>query len=120
MLTEITQQRKQRKMILATSQVFERVAKPIREQTYMLYKPFTIAGCLTLVLKFEVVIKASSGSVDKNRFRGMFFFVQSKELRETFDTYHKIERMAADGFKPADQHVSAQTTTFNLPRRGRK
>ena len=42
MLTEITQQRKQTKMILGTSQVFSRLAKPIREQTYMLYEPTTL------------------------------------------------------------------------------
>ena len=49
MLTEITQQRKQRKMIIGTSQVFTRVAKPIREQTTFLYEPFTLFGCLTVV-----------------------------------------------------------------------
>jgi len=107
MMTEITQQRKQRKCIMATSQVFERVAKPIREQTYFLYKPFTIAGCLTFVFKFEPVIKADCGMVDKNKFRGMFFFVQSKRLRESFDTYRKIEKMVKDGFKPSEQHMSS-------------
>jgi ATP-dependent Clp protease ATP-binding subunit ClpX len=118
MMTEITQQRKQRKMILATSQVFERVAKPIREQTYMLYKPFTIAGCLTVVFKFEVVIKSNSGNVDKNRFRGAFFFVHDRELRESFDTYHKIEQMKKEGFKPSNEHLSNGNVTVNTPRRG--
>jgi ATP-dependent Clp protease ATP-binding subunit ClpX len=118
MMTEITQQRKQRKMILATSQVFERVAKPIREQTYMLYKPFTIAGCLTVVFKFEVIIKSNSGSVDKNRFRGAFFFVHNRELRESFDTYHKIEQMKKEGFKPSNEHLSSGNVTVNTARRG--
>lgn len=109
MLTEITQQRKQIKCIIGTSQVFERVAKPIREQTYMLYQPFTIKGCLTVVFKFEPIIKASDGNVDKKKFRGLFFFVHNKELRESFDTYKKIERLAADGFKPSSEQMSAQT-----------
>jgi hypothetical protein len=118
MMTEITQQRKQRKCIIGTSQVFERVAKPIREQTYMLYQPFTIAGCLTVVFKFEPVIKSDSGNPDKKRFRGIFFFVHNQELRESFDTYHKIEKMVEGGFKPAEQHVNASSVVFNLPKKG--
>jgi ATP-dependent Clp protease ATP-binding subunit ClpX len=115
MMTEITQQRKQRKCIIGTSQVFTRVAKPIREQTYMLYQPFTIAGCLTVVLKFEPEIKSDSGNPDKKKFRGIFFFVHNKELRESFDTYHKIEKMVKEGFKPSEQHVSSSSVVFNVP-----
>lgn len=104
MLTELTQQRKQRKMILATSQVFTRVAKPIREQTYFLYQPHTLLGCLTVVFKFRVDIKADSGNPDKKKFRGLFYFVHDEELRESFDTYKKIERMTKEGFKPREEH----------------
>jgi ATP-dependent Clp protease ATP-binding subunit ClpX len=111
MMTEITQQRKQKKIILGTSQVFNRVAKPIREQTYCLYKPFTIAGCLTVVLKFEPVIKADSGTPDKNNFRGLFFFVHNQELRESYDTYKKIQKMAKSGFKPTPEHITSTANT---------
>lgn len=41
MLTEVTQQRKQHKVIVGTSQVFTRLAKPIREQTKFLCLPKT-------------------------------------------------------------------------------
>jgi ATP-dependent Clp protease ATP-binding subunit ClpX len=115
MITELTQQRKDRKMILATSQVFTRVSKPIREQTYYLYQPFTIAGCLTIVPKFKVDIKADSGNPDKKRIRGLFYFVHNEELRESFDTYHKIERMAKEGFKP-DESRAGSPVTVNLPK----
>jgi ATP-dependent Clp protease ATP-binding subunit ClpX len=115
MLTEITQQRKQRKCIIGTSQVFTRVAKPIREQTYFLYQPYTLAGCLTIVLKFEPVIKAGDGNLDKKKFRGLFFFAHNNELRESFDTYHKIEKMVEGGFKPAEQHISSQSVVFTMP-----
>jgi len=120
MLGEITQQRKQRKVILGTTQVFERVAKPLREQTYMLYRPSTIAGCLTLVFKFEVLIKASDGTMDKKKLRGFFFFVHDQKIRESYDTYLKIERMTSSGFKPTDQQMSvlsAQNMSFNFPRK---
>ena len=59
MLTEITQQRKQTKMIIGTSQVFSRIAKPIREQTYMLYEPSTLFGCITFVRKYDITTDTS-------------------------------------------------------------
>jgi len=115
MMYEITQCRKERRCIIGTSQVFERVAKPIREQTYMIHQPYTFFGCLTFVLKFEPKIKASDGNVDKKKFRGVFFFVHSKELRDSFDTYHKIEKMCEGGFKPTEQHISSQSVVIKLP-----
>ncbi len=81
MLTEITQQRKQTKMILGTSQVFSRLAKPIREQTYMLYEPTTLFGCLTFVRKYEIETNAD-GLADNKKYRGCFFFIQNEELRK--------------------------------------
>jgi ATP-dependent Clp protease ATP-binding subunit ClpX len=118
MMTEITQQRKQRKCIIGTSQVFTRVAKPIREQTYILYEPITVFGCLTIVRKFEPVIKADSGTPDEKKFKGIFFFVHTKELRESYDTYHKIEEMAKEGFKPSDEHMSSvKPIIFQSPKK---
>lgn len=105
MLNEITQQRKQRKMVLCTSQVFTRVAKPIREQTYMIYQPFTLFGCLTFVFKRKPVLDAS-GNVEKYLWRGCFFFVHDDDLRDSFDTYRKIESMVKVGFKPLLERYS--------------
>jgi ATP-dependent Clp protease ATP-binding subunit ClpX len=106
MMTEITQQRKQRKCIIGTSQVFTRVAKPIREQTYVLYEPVTIAGCLTIVRKYKPEISADSGIPDSRKYLGTFFFVHSKELRESYDTYLKIEKMAKEGFKSDKERIT--------------
>ena len=100
MLTEITQQRKQRKMIICTSQVFGRVGKPIREQVFYLYEPLTLFGCLTIVRKYEPVISAVDGLADKKKFKGIFFFVHNKRVRESFDTYKKVEKLSKDGFIP--------------------
>lgn len=100
MLTEITQQRKQRKMIICTSQVFGRVGKPIREQVFYLYEPITLFGCITFVRKYEPVISAVDGLADKKKFKGLFFFVHTKRIRESFDTYKKVEKLTKDGFIP--------------------
>lgn len=107
MFQEITQQRKQRKMIIGTSQVWQRVAKPIREQVKLVYKPVTLCGCLTIVRVFKPLVN-DDGCIDEMKYRGCFFFVHNKELREAFDTYHKIQVMSLKGFK-------AQTAIANNP-----
>jgi ATP-dependent Clp protease ATP-binding subunit ClpX len=104
MMNEITQCRKQVKMIIGTSQVFTRVAKPIREQTYVLYSPITIAGCLTIVRKYKPQLN-EDGGVENRALLGIFFYVHSKELRESYDTYKKIERMAMTGFKSETERI---------------
>ena len=101
MLAEISQQRKQRKAIVGTAQVFSRVAKPIREQTHYIYLPMTLFGCLTIVRK----TKREYWDDEKQRFRkycGIYFFVHTDEIRNAFDTYKKIERYSKAGFsRPA-------------------
>lgn len=99
MMTEITQQRKQRKCILGTAQVFGRISKPIREQITYLYEPITLFGCLTIVRKYKPVVSSQDGVVDSKKFKGMFFFVHNDEVRGLFDTYRKIQMMSEDGFK---------------------
>jgi hypothetical protein len=98
MITEISQQRKQRKMILGTAQVFSRIAKPIREQTTIVYLPFTVMGCFTWVR----VSKPKYWDDEKQTFKHYirhYFFIHNKEVRNSFDTYKKIEKYTADGFK---------------------
>lgn len=98
MITEISQQRKQRKAIVGTAQVFSRVAKPIREQTAYIYLPMTILGCLTIVRK----TKKEYWDDEKQRFKrycGFYFFVHTDEIRNAFDTFKKIERYSRHGFE---------------------
>lgn len=106
MFQEVSQQRKQRKMIMGTSQVWQRVAKPIREQVRYVYKPTTLFGCLTIVRQFKPDI-TDDGSIDKLKFRKWFFFVHTDDLRNSFDTYHKIEVMSLSGFKPQQDHITS-------------
>ena len=97
MLTEISQQRKQRKMLVGTAQVFSRVAKPIREQTTFVYLPMTLLGCLTIVR----VSKPQFYDDEKIRFKKFiktYFFVHDDKIRNAFDTYKKIEGMSESGF----------------------
>lgn len=98
MITEISQQRKQRKMLVGSAQVFSRIAKPIREQTTFVYCPMTIFGCLTIVRMTKPQYWDDEKQVFK-RYLRTYFFVHSSELRESFDTYKKIEKYKEQGFK---------------------
>ena len=98
MITEISQQRKQRKMLIGTAQVFSRIGKPIREQTTFVYLPMTIFGCLTIVR----VSKPQYFDEETQRFKRYiktYFFVHTEEIRNSFDTYKKIEKYKDEGFQ---------------------
>lgn len=98
MLQEVSQQRKQRKAIIGTAQVFSRMSKPLREQTHFVYLPMTLFGCITIVRKSH----AKYWNDEKQKFsqyNGFFMFVHNKEIRDAFDTYKKIEKYSEVGFK---------------------
>lgn len=115
MLQEITQQRKQRKMIIATSQRFQRLAKPLREQIQYLYEPFTIGGVITFVRQRKPFVD-DDGKLDRLRTgkRGLYFFVQDDELRSSYDTLQKIERQANGGYIPGRLSDSRSDTNINV------
>lgn len=102
MLTEVTQQRKQHKVIVGTSQVFTRMSKPLREQTKFLCLPNTIAGCLTIVRVYKPVLD-DTGTMISKKFVRMYFFVHDEELRNCYNTYEKVERLSVKGFQPATE-----------------
>ena len=106
MLTEITQQRKQRKCVVGTSQVFTRISKPIREQVTLLYRPFTIAGCLTFVRVYKLAL-TEDGTVDKMKLKQVYFFVHDDDLRNCYDTYQRVQRQSLLGFKDSNNNIIA-------------
>jgi hypothetical protein len=103
-LSEISQQRKQRIKIVATAQVFARVAKPIREQAFSVICCNTYLGRFTTNREYDA---AEYGTSDtpyqvKKKCRPIWKsrFVQSNDLRRCYDTYEKIERMQKIEFIP--------------------
>ena len=105
MLTIITQQRKVRRCILATSQIFSRVAKPIRENTYLMYYPFTAFGCITFVRVYKPILD-EQGNLKERKLKKFFFFVHDEELRSMFDSYKTICSLTSSGFKPASEQLN--------------
>lgn len=123
MLQEICQQRKQHKMIMGTSQRFQRMAKPLREQVNFLYEPITLLGCLTFVRIRKPFID-DDGKLDRyrTRKRGTYFFVHDDELRNSYDTFQKIVRQANGGYtaNPLSNQSAAANINVAIDARKRK
>lgn len=88
---EISQQRKQRKLILGTSQLFMRVSKALREQCDNIIICNTIAGCLTTLRAYDgmEIEQARDGSLI-GRIKKTGIFWHTTKDREAYDTFQKI------------------------------
>lgn len=107
LLSEISMQRKQRMKIVATSQVFSRVAKPIREQAFSVMCCSTFWGRLTTIKEYDAAEYSTSDTPYKVK-KGVkpiwkTAFIQSDALRRSYDTYEKIERMKKLDFIPRSE-----------------
>lgn len=111
MLEVVTQNRKNRRIIVATSQVFTRMAKGLREQCTLMYQPITLWGAITWV-RIKKPVLDSEGNVQSYKSRGNYFFVHTKELRESYDTYKVIHSLAQEGFKEAKAVVETTTNVL--------
>lgn len=115
MLQVVTQNRKNRRIILGTAQNFYLLAKAIRSQTTEVRRCATFFGCLTLVRRFEPILD-SEGNVQEFKKRGFYFYVHDEELRNSYDTYHVIESLSNSGFKENADILASNTenTTNNV------
>lgn len=97
LLAEVTQQRKQKIKIVGTSQVFTRVVKQLREQTFEVVDCKTLLGRWTFTKAFDA--EEYNAVADRPEAKMKLHrlwrknFVQSKKLRELYDSYAKIEKM---------------------------
>lgn len=91
-IVELSQQRKQRKLILGTSQVYSRMAKPLREQI----RHVIICRNYFSLFQFNYLIDAfnsqedSSGKLKFSKQKVSFFF-HRKEDYTSYDTYKKMD-----------------------------
>ncbi|MGN1155984.1 MAG: zonular occludens toxin domain-containing protein [Agathobacter sp.] len=108
MLEVATQNRKNNRILCCTAQVFTRVNKGLREQVTMVYNPHTFLGCFTVVVKRKPVFDAEGNVID-SKYRGMYSFVHTEELRQAYDTYKVIHTLSKEGFKD-----SSTTTVTNV------
>lgn len=98
MLSVITQNRKNRRVIFGTAQSFHLLAKTIRSQCIEVRHCTTIFGCITFVHRKEPILD-SEGNVKEWKNRGIYFYVHDEELRTSYDTWKVVESLSKSGFK---------------------
>lgn len=90
----LSQQRKQRLHIVCTSQVFDRMAKPLREQ----FDKAIECNCYFNALQINHVIKRDLGAEDKGttglrrKFSKTFIWFHKVTMYNSYDTYVVIKR----------------------------
>lgn len=109
MFEVVTQNRKNRRIILATTQNFYQAAKDVRAQCSEVRKCRTFFGVWTIIHAVRPIMDAN-GDVKEWKHVRFYSFVHTKEIRESYDTYKVIESLAKSGFKervsvPADTKV---------------
>ena len=88
--TEISQQRKQRKVIIGTSQLFLRLAKAFREQCDNIIVCNTFLNVFTIQKAYDgATLDETDGKLTGNH-RKTGWFIHTRQIRDSFDTYQKV------------------------------
>ncbi len=101
MLATVTQNRKNRRLIMMTSHFFTNVAKPIRLHCTEVRECKTFLKCFTVVTRKEPIMNGD-GELIKYRKIGRYCFVHSNELYNSYDTYKVIMNLSESGFNDDD------------------
>lgn len=91
-MVEVSQQRKQRKHIIGTSQVFMRMAKPLREQIKNVVLCKNFLGCI----QYNKLIDGETATEKDGKLvadvKKHSFWFHTPELYSSYDTYKKMRR----------------------------
>ena len=100
-IVELSQQRKQRKLILGTSQVYSRMAKPLREQI----RNIIICKNYFSLFQLNYLVDAFESQEDNN---GKLKF---KKMKVSFFFHRKEDYLAYDTYKKMDNYVGISNNT---------
>lgn len=91
-IVELSQQRKQRKLILGSSQVYSRMAKPLREQIRNVIVCRNLFGIFQLNYLIDA-FESQEGSDGKLKYKKLktSFFFHRKDDYIAYDTYKKMD-----------------------------
>lgn len=98
-MQEIAQQRKQRKHIVGTSQVFQRIAKPFREQFKYVVQCRKIMGVLqcNTVIDGQSAVVNDDGTIQAASVK-TYHWIHKPSLYQLYDTYAKVLRVNEDRY----------------------
>lgn len=94
-VAQLAQQRKQRKHIVATSQLFGRLAKPLREQFNSIIVCKNVLGCIqvnSLILRDSITDLDGSGQAVEGKVGDRFWWVHTSDMYDRYNTYTVIQR----------------------------
>lgn len=109
LLSVITMQRKQRIKIVATSQIYSRVVKQLREQCFQVVECYTFCGRWTFTRCFDAdeynLIIDNPNNRDDIKRLFKYNFIQTDKLRQLYDTYSVVESMKEKDFIPRGERA---------------
>lgn len=93
-MVQISQQRKQRKHIVATSQVFGRMAKPLREQFSSVILCSRLLNCIQFnkLIDRDSIEDYDNGTTLKGKVLKKFLWFHSPKDFQKYDTYYVIQQ----------------------------
>lgn len=100
-----SQMRKDRRVIIGTSQVYSRIAKPIREQLHLVVKCRSILKYIQVNELIDPNPEGSTGEKDgqlDGELLRVDWFFHSPEDYTAYDTYNKINRIARDPVRDSE------------------
>lgn len=108
----VTQSRKRRIRILGTCQDFNMCDINYRKLCKELWRPITILRTICFVLRYQPKMN-SDGKVEKMKFKGVFYYRHTDDLRNCFDTSRQIQKLTKEGFAPRESQIRATESTTN-------
>lgn len=91
-MTEFAQQRKQRKHIVGTSQVFMRMAKPLREQIKRVILCENYFGLIQHNIEIDGTTATEKDGELHAEVKGNYYWFHTPDLYGSYDTYAKMRR----------------------------
>lgn len=91
-MTEFAQQRKQRKHIVGTSQVFMRMAKPLREQIKRVVLCDNYFGLIQHNIEIDGTTATEKDGQLHAEVKGNYYWFHTPDLYRSYDTFAKMHR----------------------------
>lgn len=115
-MVEVSQQRKQRKHIVGTSQIFMRLAKPLREQidTVVLCKNYLSCIQFNTVINGKTAVEENGKLNAEILYKSLWF--HTPKLYTSYDTYAKMKRYRNEwkGVSRSNIYDTQQNNVINL------
>ncbi len=112
-MTEFAQQRKQRKHIVGTSQIYGRMAKPIREQIKNIVLCKNYFGMIQNNMLIDGFSAVENDGKITSEVKKHFLWFHSPQLYNSYDTYAKMKRYKKEWKGRKVSEINATRTIYD-------